>query len=237
MNYTLRRDEIEDVDDDASTIIQDEEGTTVTSSVGYRLVYDRRDDLIEPTGGYILSFSQDFAGFGGDVRHVLSRARATYYYALTPEFVLSLGLRAGYIIGIGQDVRINNRFYLGGDSFRGFKTGGIGPRDLASEDEDALGGNFSYVGTAEISFPLGLPNEFGILGRVFTEAGSLIDTDHLAARKGADVVARGSLRLSAGAGLSWRSPLGPIRLDFAEALLKEDFDETEVFRFSFGTRF
>ncbi len=142
VNYTLRRDEIEDVDDGASQIIQDEEGTTVTSSVGYRLVYDRRDDPIEPTGGYIVSFSQDFAGFGGDVRHVLSRARATYYYALTPEFVLSLGLRAGYIIGIGQDVRINNRFYLGGDSFRGFEAGGVGPRDETTGD--SLGGNIFY---------------------------------------------------------------------------------------------
>ncbi len=165
------------------------------------------------------------------MRHIRSNLRSTYYYPLAKEWVISLGLRAGYVFGLDQDVRINNRFYLGGDSFRGFEAGGVGPRDGTTDD--SLGGNIYYVGSTELRFPLGLPNEFGIVGRVFTEAGSLFDSDD----QGSEVVDSGAVRLSAGFGLSWRSPFGPIALDFAEALVKEDVDKPEFFRFSFGTRF
>ncbi len=231
MTYGLRRDRISEVQDDASRFIRDQKGTTITSALGYRLIYDRRDDPIEPTTGYIASFGQQFAGFGGDVRYIRSNLKSSYYYPLSKDWVISLGLRAGYIFGLDQDVQINNRFYLGSDSFRGFEVGGVGPRDITTDD--ALGGNIFYVGSTELRFPLGLPNEFGIVGRVFTEVGSLFDTDD----QGSEVVDDGALRLSAGFGLSWRSPFGPIALDFTEALLKEDIDKPEFFRFSFGTRF
>ena len=96
-----------------------------------------------------------------------------------------------------------------------------------------MGGKIFYVGSTELRFPLGLPNEFGIQGRVFTEAGSLFDTDD----NGSEVVDSSAIRVSAGVGLSWRSPFGPIALDFTQALVKKDVDQTEFFRFSFGTRF
>ena len=231
VNFVLRTDKISDVPNDASRFIKEQEGTTTTSSIGYRLTYDRRDDPVDPTAGYIASIGQQFAGFGGDVRFIRTDLKSVYYYALSDEWVISTGFRGGYINGLGDDVRINNRFFLGGDSFRGFEAGGVGPRDEITDD--ALGGRIYYVGSTELRFPLGLPNEFGILGRVFTEAGSLFETDD----NGFEVVDSSAIRVSAGVGLSWRSPFGPIALDFTQALVKEDVDQTEFFRFSFGTRF
>jgi len=99
--------------------------------------------------------------------------------------------------------------------------------------DDSLGGNFFYRGSAELKFPLGLPEELGIAGHAFSDVGSLWDLDD----SGAGIVDENSVRLSSGVGISWRSPLGPIRLDFAQPILEEDFDKDEVFRFSFGTRF
>jgi outer membrane protein insertion porin family len=229
--YRLRHDRIENVDSSASRFIRDQAGGSVTSLVGYILAYDRRDDRIEPTKGYILRGGQDFAGLGGTERFVRNTIGGTHYFPVAEKVVLSLGADAGYLFGIGKDVSINNRFFLGGDSLRGFEAGGIGPRDIVTAD--ALGGNIYYKGTAELEFPLGLPNEFGIKGRVFTEAGSLFTVDE----SGPEVVDSGSLRVSSGVGLSWRTPFGPIRLDLGFPIIKESYDQEELFRFSFGTRF
>ena len=82
-------------------------------------------------------------------------------------------------------------------------------------------------------FPLGLPKQFGVSGSVFTDAGSLTGLDF----DDPVVSDTGSLRWSAGGGVSWRAPFGPVRLDFAVPILKEDFDKDENFHFNFGTRF
>ena len=122
-------------------------------------------------------------------------------------------------------------FNVGGSGFRGFSVAGIGPRDV--DTDDALGGNIYGVGTLELAFPLGLPEEYPIRGRLFTDFGTLAETD---ADEG-DIVDNGSLRASTGAGLTWRSPFGPLSVDIAIPVAKEDFDNTEFFRFSAGTRF
>ncbi|MEM7651809.1 MAG: BamA/TamA family outer membrane protein, partial [Pseudomonadota bacterium] len=114
---------------------------------------------------------------------------------------------------------------------RGFGTSGIGPRDAGTND--ALGGEIYYVGSLEANFPLGLPEELGIRGRVFADAGSLLEVSD----DSSQINDTGSLRASAGVGLGWRSPFGPINIDFAFPFLKEDFDETESIRISFGTNF
>ena len=146
--------------------------------------------------------------------------------------MLNLGASAGYIFGLaGEDVHLSNRFFIGGNNLRGFQFGGIGPRD--SETDDKLGGNLYYVGTAELRFPLGLPEELRLFGRTFVDAGSLEDVDV----SGPTLDENKGLRASAGIGFSWLSPLGPLSIDFAQAFLKEQGDETETFRLSFGTRF
>lgn len=231
LNYTLRQDSIENVGAGASRFIREQEGERISSSIGYQLVYDIRDDRLEPTSGYIVRLSQDVAGLGGQVRYLKTAIDYSYYYPLPAGWIASVSLRDGYVFGIGQDVGIADRFFLGGSSFRGFQPGGVGPRDRATGD--SLGGKVFYVGTGELTFPLGLPNEYGILGRMFALAGSLAQVDE----GGSGLADIGSVRVSSGFGLSWRSPLGPVRVDYSIPLVKEDFDETEAFRFSFGTRF
>jgi len=122
-------------------------------------------------------------------------------------------------------------FFIGGQQFRGFATSGIGPRDITTSD--ALGGNTFYVGTAEFSFPIGLPDDLGFKASVFTDVGSLWNIDST----GSDIFDSSAIRIAAGAGLGWSTAFGLIRIDLTSALSKEDRDETEFLRFSFGTRF
>ena len=129
---------------------------------------------------------------------------------------------------------ISDRFFLGGDSLRGFAPAGVGPRELNSDD--ALGGNRFARASAELAFPIGLPDEFGVTGHTFTDIGTLSDVDATPIT-GERLVDDNSIRVAAGFGISWRSPLGPIRVDLAFPIVKEDYDKVEEFRFSFGTRF
>jgi outer membrane protein insertion porin family len=149
--------------------------------------------------------------------------------------VLSLSGEGGFIHGIDSTVNIEDRFFVGGDNLRGFKVGGIGPRDLSSND--ALGGNIYYTGTLSLSYPLGLPEELGIGGRIFSDFGSLFDVNEPNPPAGASIADTHFVRVSVGTGFSWKSPLGPIRLDFAVPVRREPFDKSQFFRVNFGTRF
>jgi outer membrane protein insertion porin family len=231
VRYTLRRDNVHNVKDDASEVIQDEEGDSWRSYVSNEYFYDRLNNRNTPTEGYYARLQNDLAGFGGDTRFLRTSVGAGYYWPITGSWIGSLRSEIGYIFGIGDDVTVVDRFFLGGDSFRGFSTRGVGPRD--SDTDDSLGGNLLYSGTAELSFPLGLPEELGLRGRVFSDFGAVTGLDN----SSDNVDDSAAPRVSVGTGLTWRSPLGPIALDFAVPVLKESFDKVEQFRFSFGTRF
>ena len=231
-SYTLREDTVDNIEAGASRFVREQEGTRTTSGVGHRLTYDMRDDRFEPTQGYRIQFDTTLAGFGGAKRYLKNQVDYTYYIPVADKIVASLGFLEGYIFGLDRDIRIEDRFFAGGNNFRGFATGGVGPRDKLTGD--SLGANLFYVGTAELRFPLGLPPELGVAGRVFTQAGSAagIDTNN-----NAGLFDVGSIRVSSGVGMTWSSPFGPIRFDLAKALIKEDLDRTQFFSFSFGTRF
>ena len=230
--YTLRGDTV-DPGATASVFVMRERGDSLTSMLGHRVVRDTRDNRFEPTEGHLLRLSTEIAGIGGPVRFVRGEATAAGYVPVFgPETaVLALTARGGVIAGLGRDVRLVNRFNLGGDRLRGFAVRGIGPRDIATGD--ALGGNRFATATAELIFPLGLPDELGFKGRIFTEMGTLGGIDV----SGPNLADRMTLRAAAGFGLSWTSPLGPLRLDFAWPLRKEDFDRTDNILFSIGTAF
>ena len=232
VSYGLRTDEVSHVLVTASRFIAQQEGTTTTSTVAQALEYDLRDSRIDPTEGYFARVEQEIAGLGGDAKYLKHALTYGYYYPLEDEWVLSTLARAGHIVGFDDDyVRIVDRFFLGGRTLRGFDPSGVGPRDQWTGD--ALGGNVFYSVTGELSFPLGFAKDLNLRGAVFTDIGSLAKTDDI----GPGILDEGSPRVSIGTGINFRSPLGPIRLDFSRALLKEDFDRTETFRFSFGTRF
>ena len=229
--YTLREDKITDIASDASLAIQEQEGAFITSSIGQALLYDKRDSRFDPTKGYFVKLENILAGLGGDSQYLKNEVSGAKYYQVHDKWIVNLGASTGYIVGLGQDIRIIDRFFLGGKNLRGFEDSGVGPRDTATSD--AIGGNWFYRGTLGLTFPLGLPNEFGLRGRLFTDAGSIGENDSTIAT----IVDKSSLRMSVGTGILWDSPFGPVSIDLSEAILKEDFDETELFRFSFGARF
>jgi outer membrane protein insertion porin family len=234
LHYNLERNEITDVKDDASLFIREQEGERMTSAVGQRLTYDDRDSTLLPTEGLMSWLDAEIAGLGGDAKYVSSKLGSTYYYPILDNWILNLLGEVGAIGGYSnEEVEINERFFLGGTTLRGFERAGVGPRDEATED--SLGGNYFYRGTVEMSFPVGLPEEMGIKGHGFTDFGSLWNVD--GSTDAAAIHDENSLRAAAGVGLSWRSPLGPLRVDLALPYLSEDFDKEEAFRFNFGTRF
>jgi outer membrane protein insertion porin family len=231
LRTTIREDQISGVSNDASIFIQEEEGSALSALVGHTLTYDVRDTQFLPSDGYLIRFDQSVADFGADTRFLRNELLASYYYPFFPDWVINLAGRGGYIHGLGEEVRLFDRFFLGGENLRGFKFAGVGPRDTTTDD--ALGGNLFYTGSAELRFPLGLPEELRIFGRTFVDAGTLYDSD----ASGPQVEDSSAIRAAAGIGLSWLSPLGPISVDWAEPFLENPEDQTENFRVNFGTRF
>ncbi len=239
-NYTIQQDEVFDVADNASRPIQQagDFGARLISSVGYTLSYDTRNNRLNPTRGIYLAMTEDFAGAGGDAQYIKSVGEARGYYPIAEGITLVGRLIGGYITGWGgQSVLSVNSFFKGGETIRGFDTSGIGPRALQSDGTgfDAIGGNIFYAGTVEVRFPFPfIPEELGMSGAVFADAGSLYETDF----SGADVVNDSNqLRSSVGASLLWNSPVGPLRADFAYVLQKADFDKEQFFRFGASTKF
>ncbi|MEC7488440.1 MAG: outer membrane protein assembly factor BamA [Pseudomonadota bacterium] len=229
--YEIRNENISDVPTTASLAIREQKGDYLTSLLGQTLIYDRRDDKFTPTNGYVIEMGNSIAGFGGDSRYLRNVLNIDTYYPLNDKWVLHLSGGAGQILGIGKDIRIVDRFFLGGNAISGFDLSGIGPRDRTTGD--AIGGNWFYRARTGVTFPLGLPTEFAMRGRFFVDAGSVGDNDSSVT----SVTDTASLRMSIGTGLMWASPIGPVNIDIAQAVLKEDFDKTEFFRMSFGTRF
>lgn len=238
------------------------ERAELSSIIGYTFNWDRRNDPIEPTGGFDFSLSQDLAGAGGDVQYIRTEVSGATYKGIFKGVRASVRLSGGYISAWGDDdgIRINNRFFRGGSSFRGFDVAGLGPRRIVREIDAngntlrvrkgrALGGKAFYQGTAELTFPNFLPEEYGIDTALFVEAGAVgmlddIDIEPATAGLIADDVAavelsktNMGLRASAGLSVGWDSPFGPIRFDFSQIIRKEEYDRTETFRFSTSTRF
>jgi len=255
LRYTLRSDDVS-IDstlcDPAAPVISrslcDQRGSFITSLVGYSWRWDRRNDPINPTRGFYTDISQDLAGVAGDVNYLRTEVDGGWFHGFNKDFILSLTGSAGYVEGWGGDnVRINDRFYKGGNSFRGFETAGIGPRDVNLGRSDSLGGKAYAIGTVELTVPTFVPEQYGIKAALFSDVGTLglLDKDDKLTinattgqlEKDPLIFDKLALRASAGISIFWRSPMGPIRFDFSRVLAKEDYDKTETFRFSTSTRF
>lgn len=255
------------LDNDVSwALLEVNNDAAITSLVGYTLSYNMLDNNLDPTNGYLLEFKQDFAGLGGDVNFIRSTFDSRWYVPVVGDFVLMLRGQAGNVASWGdEDLRILDNFFKGPDLVRGFESNGIGPRDLASGtdgDTDALGGTLYWGVSTELQFPLSfLPKEMGLRAAIFADAGSLWDyngqttfeniagyednltnCDNIAGSKtkglnNVCVADSDAIRSSVGVSLIWKSPFGPLRFDYAWALSKEDYDQTQAFRFSGGTKF
>ena len=229
-SYTLKSDKIHDIDNDTSIYIQAQEGKRVTSVIGQALQYDELNDRINPTDGYRVRFDVDYFGLGGDSEHILTELKIANFLRITDGVILGNFLEGGYIASI-KEVKINDLFFLNGDQLRGFKNLGVGPRD--SSTSDSLGGEVYYVNRNELTFPIGLPDDLGIGGLIFADIGTVYNTSS----SGSNIRDESSLRASAGIGLSWLSPFGPVKFYLSKAILKENYDKKEIFRFSFGTTY
>ncbi len=219
-----------------SRTLCDQRGSTLTSDIGFIYRLDHRDDTIKPTKGFYVNLSQDFAGAGGNVRFVRTTIDTAWYHGFMPGMVLTVQGQAGDTEPWGGDyVRINDRSYKGADTFRGFQVAGIGRDTLYG---DALGGKVFAIGTVELSFPNGLPEQYGINTALFSDVGTLGVLDAPAPRSTrppgvADPNIRDDLALRASAGITvyWKSPMGPLRFDISQVLKRETYDRTEQFQF------
>ena len=230
VRYTIREDEIKNVKDSASYYVQKEKGKTTGSIIGQTLYYDKRDSSVRTKEGYYLSFGNDIAGLGGNEKYFKFDVKAYQFYTLADYWTFKFHANGGYIVGYGdKDVRLSNRYYLGGSNLRGFEYAGIGARDKRTDD--ALGGNWIVYGGSELSFPIGL-DEAGIRGRTFFDIGMIGKPDDMNSE---DIEYSSKPRASIGFGFEWFSPMGKIDIDFGFPVMKEDYDEREVFRLNFGT--
>jgi outer membrane protein assembly complex protein YaeT len=180
-------------------------------SLGSR--YNSTNDLFYPSTGYKIEVTTSLAGLGyrNAVHYYKAEATFTKYFSLAEELVLATKIKSGVIETTRGDQRtpVEERFLLGGaSSLRGWPRHGISP---LSESGVALGGNTMLEGSAELRFPV-----YEIVhGAVFADAGNAWTNSYQ--------YELGSIHYNAGIGLRVRTPIGPLRLDFATPVINDSF--------------
>ncbi|MCU0802607.1 MAG: outer membrane protein assembly factor BamA [Rhodobacteraceae bacterium] len=239
LRYRISEDRISDIAAGSSDILVREAArdALITSAIGYTYSFDNRVEGINPRGGILFRFSQDFAGLGGDTKYVSTTALAVAEQrVLNEEVTLRAVFEGGVINSLGgNSTRVTERFFANG-KIRGFEPNGIGPRDLGASNEDALGGNAFATMRFEADFPLGLPEEYGISGGAFLDVGSVWSLDDTAGT-GGPVDDGSSMRAAIGVSVFWNTPIGPLRFNFAKPLKKEDYDIEQAFDLTISTQF
>ncbi|MFV0490560.1 MAG: outer membrane protein assembly factor BamA [Pseudorhodobacter sp.] len=241
VNYRAEDSRVKNVDPASSYILHQEEARQgeLASSIGYRFTYDTRTTGLNPLGGVLLRFSQDFAGLGGDLRYIRSEVMAmAERRIMNEEVTVRAVFEGGYLHMRKGSSRVTDR-YFGTGKIRGFEGNGLGPRDLNVANQDALGGNMFAVARFEAEFPVGLPEEYGIRGGLFLDVGSVWDLDNTGGgAAGADPVDDGmNLRSSVGVSVFWDTPIGPLRFNLSHAFKKEDYDKKRSFDLTIQSQF
>ncbi|HTO32661.1 MAG TPA: outer membrane protein assembly factor BamA [Pararhizobium sp.] len=207
------------------------------SSISQTLTYNSLDDAQLPHEGILASATQEYAGLGGTSDFYKLTAKAKWYYTLSDDadIIASIGGSAGHVFKTGGEMEVFDQFQLGNNDIRGFERNGIGPR---AENGDSIGGTTYFTASAEATFPLPfVARDAGFRGAVFADAGTLYGNE--VSVTAADGV-RGtgsSLRASVGLGLLWASPFGPLRIDYAFPIAKEDFDRVQNLKFGISSAF
>ncbi len=205
---------------------------------------DDRDSALIPTRGRLQSANLE-VGVGGALRYLKSNYQYQQYFPLSKQYTLALNGELGYARALGDAAfPIFKNFYAGGlGSVRGFEQNSLGPRDAVSEG--SLGGTRKAIFNLEFSTPFpGAGNDRSLRLYTFLDAGNVF-ASRTASMSDAQWKAQNRLRASAGLGISWISPLGPLRLAYAVPLRyqKEDTangiaaDRTQRLQFQIGTSF
>ncbi|WP_431300007.1 outer membrane protein assembly factor BamA [Tabrizicola sp. BL-A-41-H6] len=236
LRLRVSKDRISDYTGDSPIIEREiDRGELMTGSLGYTYEYDTRITGLNPKGGILLRFGQDFAGLGGDTKYIQTSALAlAETKVLSEEVTIRSIFEGGLISSLGDEgSRVTER-YFGNGKIRGFESNGIGPRD--GSDNDALGGNAFAVARFEADFPLGLPEEYGITGGAFLDVGSVWSLDDTAGLAGT-VDDSFKPRATVGFSVFWTTPIGPLRFNFTHAVKKEELDEEQTFDLTISTNF
>ena len=206
-----------------ATILPADLGPTnyTVQSVGLTQNTDYRSDPVNPARGFILTSAVDYGMLDKQPGFLRSTVRLSYYLPLG-KTLLALGARGGYIAPLVDDLPIDVRFFNGGGTtVRSFAERELGARDSQGHP---LGGDLFTVFNAELTFPI-----YGELqGAIFTDAGSL---------KSRHIPGSGDLRYAIGAGLRYKLPIGPLRLDYGVNPTRREGEDFGAFHFSFGFAF
>ena len=230
----------------ATPTVLAQQGSTWKNAVGATYTYDTLDNPQLPTSGLRAQLITEAAGAFGDSQYLKTEAKAYYFVPLLEnQIVVKFAGTAGHIQSLGSTVNVQDRFFKGSESFRGFASAGVGPVQQGNNGAfQSIGADDYAIGTIEANFPLGLPEALGISGAVFTDFGTVFNSGgrdpfvggtNCAVSCGIDDNAY--FRASVGAGVVWQSPFGPLRLDWSYPLLKGPYDAVQYWRFSLGTRF
>lgn len=243
LNYKLADSRIKNVKPESSRILEAEAavGGQLASSVGYSFNYDTRKTGLNPNGGVLLRFNQDFAGLGGDLQYITTTGLALAERRMMNDDLTLRAVFEGGMINMRKgDSRVTERFFLN-SQMRGFEGNGIGPRDLEADNKDALGGNVFAVARFEAEFPIGLPDEYNIKGGAFFDVGSVWSLDNVDGGKQSGPVVpvddSMNLRASVGVSLFWDTPIGPLRFNLSRAVKKEDYDKERRFDLTISSQF
>jgi outer membrane protein insertion porin family len=239
LSYLLSTTKLTGIDPGTSLYVREQVGSTLTSQISQTLALDRRNNVIDPSRGFYVSFSTDLAGLGGDERYVRLGLGAGVFAEPFEGWVLGVNATGGYMFGLGRPLKIYQRYQLGGSNLRGYDDFGASPRDATTLD--ALGGDWIVTVSTELKIPLGLPKEVGITPKLFNDWGVIGAPRDLVKRQaqtGLAIADSRRIRGSAGIGVEWESPVGPIMIDYAPFIFgRTAFDDVSRFRVNFGQRF
>lgn len=232
VGYEIAQSKVNNKSTKATSVTGENGKTLLKSAVNYTIGRDTRDSRLDPSEGTLVEAYQEFSGLGGDVSYAKTVLAGAYYKPfLFNSVVLGVRGRAGVVNGLGEKVTQSSRFFLGGRYVRGFAGGGIGPRDKGTGG--SVGGNKMYSGTVEVVSTLGLSKDIGVRWTVFSDVGSVWETDYPAGVTKPD---DSSMRASVGVGFLWDTVLGPLSFYWADAVNKQSHDTTKRFLFTIGAR-
>ena len=224
ITYNIEDVEITNIDSDASDIIKDQEGEKLTSSISPSIWRDSRNNFLDPTEGSKHALYTTIAGLGGDNYYWKAVADSLWYVPAPLKTTFSFRARAGYATGYaGEELPLYERFYVGGiNTIRGLGFGEGGPRD---DEGEVIGGNWELIFNTEMIFPL--IEDIRLKGLVFFDYGGAFDEEK-------SFEFSEDMRKTAGFGVRWQSPLGPIRLEWGFNLEPKQDENNNKLEFSMG---
>ncbi len=225
LDYEYSFTDTKDVEEDV-ILSREDTGTLVISSVSPSLFYDARDNPFDPSSGSLQRIVVKYASKAlvSEAEFIKGSFLSSWYLKLMNPVVFAFSVRGGAAYGFGdnEEIPLIERFFLGGRAtVRGYSNDALGPK---GDDDNPTGGNVFALTNAELRFSLG--KGFGLV--TFIDAGNVWKTID-------DV--QDELKYTAGAGLRYNTPVGPIRVDYGHKMNKEEGDSSGEVHFSFGHAF